>query len=161
MRENGGDLLIVAHAGVIRGLLCALSGTDIDRQFDFYIPYLGLTQLRQESPGEDPVPVRIGCRPVEYLQADVAERIWKKCAVGAELKAHMIKVAETALELIGCDPTAAREDRLPVIVMAGAAKHTVIAPEKIVEVGETDPDMWQVAGVLVDTIVEGEEKWQI
>ena len=122
LRENGGDLLIVAHAGVIRGLLCALTGTDIDRQFDFYIPYLGLTQLRQESPGEDPVPVRIGCRPVEYLQADVAERIWEKCAVGAELKAHMIKVAETALELIGCDPTAAREDRLPVIVMAGAAK---------------------------------------
>ncbi len=47
------------------------------------------------------------------------------------------------------------------IVMAGAAKHTIIAPEKIVEVGEADPDMWQVAGVLVDTIVEGEEKWQI
>ena len=47
------------------------------------------------------------------------------------------------------------------IVMAGAATHTVIAPEKIVEIGESDPDIWQVAGVLVDTIVEGEEKWQI
>ncbi len=46
-------------------------------------------------------------------------------------------------------------------VMAGAAKHTVIAPEKLVEVGEVDPDIWQVAGVLVDTIVEGEKKWQI
>ena len=47
------------------------------------------------------------------------------------------------------------------IVMAGAAKHTIIAPENLVEVGETDPDMWQVAGVLVDTIVEGEKRWQI
>lgn len=47
------------------------------------------------------------------------------------------------------------------IVMAGAAEHTIIAPEKLVEVGETDPDIWQVAGVLVDTIVEGEERWQI
>ena len=46
-------------------------------------------------------------------------------------------------------------------VMAGAAKHTIIAPEKLVEVGEVDPDMWQVAGVLVDTIVEGEKKWQL
>ncbi len=47
------------------------------------------------------------------------------------------------------------------IVMAGAAKHTIIAPEKLVEIGEVDPDIWQVAGVLVDTIVEGEKKWQI
>lgn len=47
------------------------------------------------------------------------------------------------------------------IVMAGASKHTVIAPEKLVEIGEVDPDMWQVAGVLVQTIVEGEKRWQI
>lgn len=47
------------------------------------------------------------------------------------------------------------------IVMAGAADHTIIAPERLVEIGETDPDMWQVAGGLVDTIVEGEERWQI
>lgn len=47
------------------------------------------------------------------------------------------------------------------IVMAGASTHTIIAPEKLVEIGEIDPDMWQVAGVLVDTIVEGEKRWQI
>ena len=47
------------------------------------------------------------------------------------------------------------------IVMAGASKKTIIAPEKLVEIGEVDPDIWQVAGVLVDTIVEGEKKWQI
>lgn len=46
-------------------------------------------------------------------------------------------------------------------VMAGAADHTIIAPEKIVEIGEIDPDYFAVAGVLVDTIVEGEKKWQI
>ena len=45
--------------------------------------------------------------------------------------------------------------------MAGAAKHTIIAPEKIVEVGEIDPDYFAVAGVLVESIVEGEKKWQI
>ncbi|MDO4175957.1 MAG: 3-oxoacid CoA-transferase subunit A, partial [Bacillota bacterium] len=47
------------------------------------------------------------------------------------------------------------------IVMAGASKKTIIAPEKLVEIGEIDPDMWQVAGVLVNTIVEGEKRWQI
>lgn len=46
-------------------------------------------------------------------------------------------------------------------VMAGAAKHTIIAPEKLVEIGEVDPDRFAVAGVLVDTIVEGEKPWQI
>ena len=47
------------------------------------------------------------------------------------------------------------------IVMAGAADHTVIAAEKLVEVGSVDPDIWQVAGVLVESIVEGEPAWQI
>lgn len=46
-------------------------------------------------------------------------------------------------------------------VMAGASDHTIIAPEKLVEIGEIDPDYFAVAGVLVETIVEGEEKWQI
>lgn len=46
-------------------------------------------------------------------------------------------------------------------VMAGASKRTIIAPEKLVEIGSVDPDTWHVAGVLVDTIVEGEKKWQI
>ena len=47
------------------------------------------------------------------------------------------------------------------IVMAGAADHTVIAAEKLVPVGQEDPDIWQVAGVLVESIVEGEPAWQI
>ena len=46
-------------------------------------------------------------------------------------------------------------------VMAGASDHTLVAPEKLVEIGEIDPDYFAVAGVLVDAIVEGEEKWQI
>ena len=46
-------------------------------------------------------------------------------------------------------------------VMAGAAEHTIIAPEKIVEINEIDPDYFAVAGVIVDAIVEGEKRWQI
>ncbi len=46
-------------------------------------------------------------------------------------------------------------------VMAGASKKTIIAPEKLVEIGEVDPDIFQVAGVLVNGIVEGEKRWQI
>ena len=46
-------------------------------------------------------------------------------------------------------------------VMAGAADHVVVATEKLVEIGEVDPDTFVVAGVLVDNVVEGEPKWQI
>ena len=45
--------------------------------------------------------------------------------------------------------------------MAGASDCTIIAPEKLVEIGEVDSDTWQVAGVLVHSIVEGEKPWQI
>ena len=40
-------------------------------------------------------------------------------------------------------------------VMAGAADHVVVATEKLVEIGEVDPDTFEVAGVLVDNVVEG------
>lgn len=46
-------------------------------------------------------------------------------------------------------------------VMAGAADKTIIATEKLVEIGEIDPDMFGVSGVLVNGVVEGEPKWQI
>ncbi|XVG96273.1 CoA transferase subunit A [Eubacteriales bacterium KG127] len=46
-------------------------------------------------------------------------------------------------------------------VMAGAADKVIVATEKLVEIGEEDPDMFAVAGVMVDGIVEGEKKWEI
>lgn len=46
-------------------------------------------------------------------------------------------------------------------VMAGAADHVILASEKVVEIGECDPDTFAAAGVVVETIVEGEPKWQI
>lgn len=46
-------------------------------------------------------------------------------------------------------------------VMAGAADKVIVATEKLVEIGEEDPDLFAVAGVLVDGIVEGEKKWEI
>lgn len=45
--------------------------------------------------------------------------------------------------------------------MAGCAEHTIVATEKVVEIGECDPDFFDIAGVLVEHVVEGEPKWQI
>ncbi len=46
-------------------------------------------------------------------------------------------------------------------VMAGAADHVIIAAEKVVGVGEVDPDTFEAPGVVVEAIVKGEPKWQI
>ena len=46
-------------------------------------------------------------------------------------------------------------------VMALAADHVIVATEKLVDVLEEDPDKFAISGVVVDTIVEGEKKWQI
>ena len=46
-------------------------------------------------------------------------------------------------------------------VMAGAADHVLVATEKLVEIGSVDPDVFQVSGVMVNHVVEGEPKWQI
>lgn len=46
-------------------------------------------------------------------------------------------------------------------LMAGASAKTIVATEKLVDTGEIDPDLWQVSGVLVNAIVEGEQIWQI
>ena len=40
-------------------------------------------------------------------------------------------------------------------------EHTIVATEKVVEIGECDPDFFDIAGVLVEHVVEGEPKWQI
>lgn len=46
-------------------------------------------------------------------------------------------------------------------VMAGAADHVIIASEKVVGIGEVDPDTFEAPGVVVEGIVKGEPKWQI
>ncbi len=45
--------------------------------------------------------------------------------------------------------------------MAGAADIVIMATEKLVEIGEVNPDTYDISGVLVDRIVEGEKPWQI
>ena len=46
-------------------------------------------------------------------------------------------------------------------VMAMAAEHTLLASEKVYEIGEKDPDEYQFSGVYVEKIVEGEKPWEI
>lgn len=46
-------------------------------------------------------------------------------------------------------------------LMASAADHVIVGAVEIVEIGELDPNQVHVSGILVDTIVGGEQPWQI
>ncbi len=46
-------------------------------------------------------------------------------------------------------------------LMAGAAEHVIVAAHTVVEVGELNPNDIRTSGIFVDSIVEGEKKWQI
>jgi len=47
------------------------------------------------------------------------------------------------------------------LTLVDQESHNIIATEKLVKVGELEPDTLQHSGVLVDMIVEGEKPWQI
>lgn len=44
-------------------------------------------------------------------------------------------------------------------LMAGAADKTIVATEKVNKIGAIDPEIYDIPGVLVDYVVEGEKKW--
>lgn len=46
-------------------------------------------------------------------------------------------------------------------LMAGAAEHVIVGTNKLVEIGELGPNDIRTPGIFVDSIVGGEEKWQI
>ncbi len=46
-------------------------------------------------------------------------------------------------------------------LMAGAAEHVIVGAHTIVEVGELGPNDIRTPGIFVDSIVGGEQKWQI
>jgi acetate CoA/acetoacetate CoA-transferase alpha subunit len=46
-------------------------------------------------------------------------------------------------------------------MMAGAADYVIVGAEKVVEVGEIDPNNIVTSGIMVDAIVEGEKVWEL
>ena len=60
LAQNTGDLLVVAHAGVIRAFLCMLTGTDIDELQKFNIPYASVTVLEEDPAAGDAAAEKTG-----------------------------------------------------------------------------------------------------
>ena len=116
-----GDILIVAHAGVLQAFLSLLTGKDIDRLWEFYLPYASVTVLSQETK-DGPFRIDVtGLRPLCCLCRSEAERIWKECGVSPQQREHMEMTADIAMDLIGYDQSKARSDRFDPSFAAGSS----------------------------------------
>ena len=106
-RETAEDLLVIAHAGVIRGFLCLLTGCNPNQVMDFSVPYGSVTVLREQD-GELELG-DVGLCEAELLDEDEIRRIYKKCKTPEHVIAHMEKVAEAAMQIMEKLPKASAE----------------------------------------------------
>lgn len=99
IQETDGDVIIVAHRGVIRAFLCASGLVDADDFMDVPQPPLGYTVL--EAAGGVYTLMEAGVRDVRLLTDDEIHRLYNKYATPVPVISHMEKVAENALRV--CD----------------------------------------------------------
>ena len=77
--RSEGDLVLVTHSGVIRGLLCLMFGWDPARIMDIPVPCGSVTRLWTEGEGE--LLGRIeeaGVRPGRYPGREACLRLWDR-----------------------------------------------------------------------------------
>ena len=100
IRETDGDVIIVAHKGVIRAFLCAEGLINAFDFMDIPQPPLGLTVLESEGSGGYAL-MEAGVRDVRLLTNAEVHRLYEKYETPVPVIAHMEKVAENALKV--CD----------------------------------------------------------
>ena len=97
-KESEEDILVIAHAGVIRGYLCLLCGKSLDYVMDFSIPYGGITIL-EETEGNLMIEV-VGILPIEALDGEAIKGFYRECKTPEPVILHMKKVAEVVLQIM-------------------------------------------------------------
>lgn len=101
-RETDEDILVIAHAGVIRGYLCALAGKSYDDVQSFPMPYGGVTMLREKMDDSERKLeiVGVGRRSIDLLDKEGVEAIYKKCQTPENVIAHMRMVAQVVNQIV-------------------------------------------------------------
>lgn len=98
IQETDKNILVIAHAGVIRGFLCLLTGINPDQVMDFSIPYGSISVLQEEN-GKMAL-LETGLRSEALLDSDEMEAIYYKCQTPTHVISHMKKVAEVGSSLM-------------------------------------------------------------
>lgn len=98
LKETDESLLVIAHAGVIRSFLCAVTGKSYDEVMDFSVPYGSITILEEE--GGSIRLVETGLKSAALLDEQEMMRLYKKCKTPAPVIAHMEMTAKFADEIM-------------------------------------------------------------
>lgn len=117
-----GDILVVAHAGVIRSFLCLITGKDVDQINDWKIPYASVTEVWVEmNPPQDGnmqgiddiewTLTEAGLLPIETLTMQQVEKIWKEAGTTEEQKKHMRCTAAFAREVADHLPEVSQREK--------------------------------------------------
>lgn len=91
-KETEENILVVTHAGVIRGYLSGLLGISPNDVFTIPQPYAGITVLKETARGL--VPERIGWKPSEFLDDEEIRNLYDKCRTPEQTVCHMEAVAQ-------------------------------------------------------------------
>lgn len=91
-KEVKGNILIVAHAGVMRGYLSGLLGISPNDVFAIPQPYTGITILRETGMGLKPE--KIGLKLPEFMDREEIQYLYHKCGTPEGTVRHMEAVAQ-------------------------------------------------------------------
>lgn len=90
-RESDGNILIVAHAGVMRGYLSNLLSISLNGVFSIPQPYAGITVLQEKN--AKLTIEKIGWRPSEFLDQEEIRYLYRKYGTPERTIRHMKAVA--------------------------------------------------------------------
>lgn len=91
-KEEKGDILVVTHAGVMRGYLSSLLGISPNDVFAIPQPYVGITILGETDMGLRTE--KIGWRQPEFLDKEEIRYLYCKCGTPKQIIRHMEAVAK-------------------------------------------------------------------
>lgn len=98
LASTKGDVIVVAHAGVIRGFLLKLKQVEPQKLFDIPMPYAGITMLNEEA-GTISVEM-IGFTSEEKLDDADIERMYRRSNTLEHIIKHMQATAEYQSRLL-------------------------------------------------------------
>ena len=129
-KETEKDMLVIAHAGVIRAFLCRMTGQSADKVLEYSIPYGSITVIEEEK-GELRL-IESGICSADLLDEDEIKRIYRKCKTPENVISHMKKVCDVLEHLMEKKDSKmkhlSREDRS--LLKKAALLHDIFRTEK-------------------------------
>lgn len=97
LSDTSGDILLVTHAGILRGWLCRIAGISCDQVFSFSVPYGSITKVSFD--GADFHIEYVGAKPEKIPGPEEIRFFYRKCRTPVEIQEHCRAVAQKVIEL--------------------------------------------------------------